>query len=287
MPSKSWSRRIYETVRYAQVKMKIKLTIIFISILAILGCKEEYRDMTQIEHFFAERYNAEQAELELYESVDKKNDQIDDNYDYVKLRLINSEILKNSFQNEELFKSETKKLVQFFNDSVSLNNVSKFDELKIELKKVSGFGIFKAEQHLRMTFKSKEYSIAHNLTNLTSLQIDSIKCNLNLTNYADEKYKLNQQEIRVFFASIGEDCKNNAEFSQWSNEILFSILQSYPDWATEEIARLNIDMQDFIFQELSEPVHDGIDLNKISGILRKSNGDIGIKNRIIEILNNK
>lgn len=69
--------------------------------------------------------------------------------------------------------------------------------------------------------------------------------------------KLNQDQIRDFLLTFGRECRINVGYSEWSNELLFSILEKQTDLILKTIERekKKIDIEE-IFEDLSSPVHD-------------------------------
>jgi hypothetical protein len=75
---------------------------------------------------------------------------------------------------------------------------------------------------------------------------------------------LDKKEIELFLQVVTPRLKNNIEHSQWSNELLFKVLQKYP---REVLSILNtnapkIDVN-YILEELRDPIHDLIPLDEV------------------------
>lgn len=98
-------------------------------------------------------------------------------------------------------------------------------------------------------------------------------------------YKLTDKEIKDFLLTFDYRCKNNIEYSEYSNELLFVVLEnhtkSFIKIIRKEKKSLNLDK---ILSEIARPIHDSIDLNwiliKVDNI--KSGGKL--KRQIVENL---
>ena len=85
--------------------------------------------------------------------------------------------------------------------------------------------------------------------------------------------------------TFGKECRNNVEYSEWSNELLFSVLDNQPELMLKTIEKgeKRFDMNE-ILEDLSTPSGD---LTNIKDLIQKVN-QIGInarlKNQIVENL---
>ena len=65
-----------------------------------------------------------------------------------------------------------------------------------------------------------------------------------------------------FLQTFGSECKNNVEFSEFSNETLFKVIQKQPELFGETLDKNKSDIEfDSILFELENPLHDLIDLD--------------------------
>jgi len=76
--------------------------------------------------------------------------------------------------------------------------------------------------------------------------------------------QLSQNEIVDFLLTFGSECRDNVEFSEWSNELLFDILDKQTEVTIKILEReeSKIDI-DAILDELASPVNDGINVTKL------------------------
>jgi hypothetical protein len=97
--------------------------------------------------------------------------------------------------------------------------------------------------------------------------------------------ELKQDEIREFLMTFGKECRNNVEYSEWSNELLFSLLdkQTVLTLRTIEKERNKIELEE-ILGELSSPVHDGIEIKELMTRVKKMTFDEMLKKKVIERL---
>jgi len=114
----------------------------------------------------------------------------------------------------------------------------------------------------------------------------NIRCNSEvLLNVAENIDSLDKNIIKDFLMTFSKDCENNAEFSQWSNELLFKVLLNYPK---SIILILETDKSDLekniILQMLRNPNNDLIDIGQIMTEIEKVNIDNQTKLEIMNIL---
>ncbi|PCJ90735.1 MAG: hypothetical protein COA50_16975 [Flavobacteriaceae bacterium] len=80
--------------------------------------------------------------------------------------------------------------------------------------------------------------------------------------------ELDEQDYLKFIVNMRIDCANNVEYSQWNNELIFKMLEKRPKMFVTFLSRFSTktrsnEKTDFILKELRNPIHDGIELNKI------------------------
>lgn len=100
--------------------------------------------------------------------------------------------------------------------------------------------------------------------NYAQERTDSIKCNINvLLKFDNNLDSLDTNSAREFFLTFDKACKNNAEYSEWSNELLFKFLDRYPrKFINVLLLKEKYDLIS-IFKNLESPINDGFDLDKI------------------------
>ena len=74
---------------------------------------------------------------------------------------------------------------------------------------------------------------------------------------------LNSEDICNFLLTFDPMCNSNAEFSEWSNELLFEVANKYPERLLEQLDKDSGISIEYILNEFSTPIHDGIYLAKI------------------------
>lgn len=97
--------------------------------------------------------------------------------------------------------------------------------------------------------------------------------------------RLKQDEIRDFLLTFGQECKNNVEYSEWSNELLFSLLDKQTELTLKTIEKeeRKIEMNE-ILNVLNDPINDLIDIKEILVKVDNVKMNKRFKNRIIEQL---
>jgi hypothetical protein len=111
-----------------------------------------------------------------------------------------------------------------------------------------------------MNKSEKELSINDNKT-------DSIVCNIDIVlSTLNNIDSLSDNEIRLFLKTFSQKCRNNVEFSEFSNEMLFKVLEKHSEAFLRIICDSNSPIEiDFetIYEELKSPLHDLIPVVKI------------------------
>ena len=90
----------------------------------------------------------------------------------------------------------------------------------------------------------------------------------------------------TFLQTFGEECKNNIEFSEFSNETLFQVIQNNPELFSETIEG-NLDLIDLetILFDLKNPLHDLINLRLTINRIADTDLDPEIKGKMLIALN--
>lgn len=75
--------------------------------------------------------------------------------------------------------------------------------------------------------------------------------------------KLNLIQAGDFLASFHPSCSNNVEFSEWSNKLLFMVLQEYPMETLAILTKNSSLYRNQIFKEIQKPIDDEIDIERL------------------------
>lgn len=116
---------------------------------------------------------------------------------------------------------------------------------------------------------------------------DTLKCNISIVREVYENIDSTSNELMLkFLKTFGKDCKNNVEFSEFSNETLFMVIQKRTEIFTKILENnLNqIDFDEIIFN-LGNPLHDLIDLDLTINKIADTNIDKSIKDKLIISIN--
>lgn len=113
---------------------------------------------------------------------------------------------------------------------------------------------------------------------------DSLKCNIVIVRKIDDKIdELTSSEIKMFLCTFSKECSRNVEYTEYSNEVLFKVLERYPSQFMECI-NLNSSIEfEYILSELSNPLFD-INGKKLITKIQQVEGLSIIKSKIIESL---
>ncbi len=113
---------------------------------------------------------------------------------------------------------------------------------------------------------------------------DSLKCNITIVRKTDDRIdELSPSEIKMFLYSFSKECSKNIEYTEYSNEVLFKVIELYPSQVMDCI-KLNSDIEfEYILSELSSPLLD-INGKKLITKVQQAEGESAIKSKIIESL---
>jgi hypothetical protein len=112
------------------------------------------------------------------------------------------------------------------------------------------------------------------------------KCDRTVLLSTSEKIgRLNQKEITDFLLTFGQECRKNAEYSEWSNELLFSLLDKQTDLTVKTIEKEEKRIAtEEIFGNLNSPINDMISVKNLIPKIEKTNIRQDLKEKIIESL---
>lgn len=96
---------------------------------------------------------------------------------------------------------------------------------------------------------------------------------------------LTKKQITAFLLTFGSECRTNVEYSEWSNELLFQILNTQTKLLLSTIESENpkVAMEE-ILEDLSNPTHDITNLNELISKIETFKIQKDIKHKIIESL---
>lgn len=108
-------------------------------------------------------------------------------------------------------------------------------------------------------------------------------CNLkNLITVNQHLDELTDHDINLLLCTFDMKCRDNPEFTAFSNEVLFEAIQRQPELLIQELAenKDELDLQ-IILSELESPIHDGFDLEQILEKVSAVNEDEKIKEQVV------
>ena len=85
--------------------------------------------------------------------------------------------------------------------------------------------------------------------------------------------------------TFGKECRNNVEFEEYSNEILFLILDKQTELTLQTIEKEKgqLELRE-ILSTLSSPIHDGIDIKGLVPKVEKVKFDQRLKKQVLDSL---
>ncbi|WP_025667874.1 hypothetical protein [Aquimarina megaterium] len=95
---------------------------------------------------------------------------------------------------------------------------------------------------------------------------------------------VSNESIRAFLSTISADCKNNVEFSQFSNEVLFEVLEAKPIDVILIIGKENTIDKDEVYRMLESPINESVNLNKLIANIDEIKIQSTEKTKFLEVL---
>jgi hypothetical protein len=99
----------------------------------------------------------------------------------------------------------------------------------------------------------------------------SKKCDDSILEKVSTERGVTEIIIKSFLLTLGQECSSNVEFSEWSNEILFQLLNNQTELTIKTIVdnQREIDMS-VVLEYLASPINDSVDpkavASKVGGV---------------------
>ncbi len=132
----------------------------------------------------------------------------------------------------------------------------------------------------RKTIKQTDIFVKHKTDVIVKHKTDTIHklCNISLLLILEHHLENpSDKDLNNFLETFDKSCQINVEYSEFSNELLFKVLQKYPNRMISILSKnKNIKLK-YILKELHNPVHDGFDINNIINKIQMNRDIISIK----------
>ena len=93
---------------------------------------------------------------------------------------------------------------------------------------------------------------------------------------------LTHQEIMNFLLTFDDECQNNVEYSEWSNELLFEMLDNQTELTVKTIAYETKSIERVaVLKNLEEPLHDRFNIKSIIAKVEKVKFNAEAKREIV------
>jgi len=103
--------------------------------------------------------------------------------------------------------------------------------------------------------------------------------------YSKKKENITYADVKDFLCTIGPECKSNAEFSEFSNETLYTLLERRPEIVIDVLAKEKEFNTKYIYEIITRPINDSFDLKTIySGVESIDTSSKDVKNKILKSL---
>jgi len=129
-----------------------------------------------------------------------------------------------------------------------------------------------------MIFDLNKIKIKYILTGLMTIFIqygfsqDCEKCDTGkLLDLSENMENLDYKTVKNFVCTFDSTCKNNIEFSEWSNELLFDLIKQDVNLLNHVLHDLGYKYVKLIAKELETPVVE-VDLKRIYNLVKNADG---------------
>lgn len=109
-----------------------------------------------------------------------------------------------------------------------------------------------------------------------------IKCKIDMVKEVKENiHNLNEDQAYTFLCCINESCSQNVEFTEFSNEVLYLLLNERPNLVLKILSKHSNISLNYIKKQLENPVNDKIDLNNVLKSIRSVDNYEAIKKELL------
>lgn len=110
------------------------------------------------------------------------------------------------------------------------------------------------------------------------------KCDSHILTIMEHTKKYDYDLVSQFLCTFDPSCIDNVEFSEVSNAVLFQVFLADPGLCLKSLTDHSTYSTSYILEQLSEPINDGIDLQKLYSSVSNVKGSERIKQRVLEAL---
>lgn len=96
------------------------------------------------------------------------------------------------------------------------------------------------------------------------------QCSAAIVSIETTSDKISKKSVATFLESLtSKTCRRSVEYSEWSNEALFNVMQKSPTIFFKNLRTSSKSIQNQVQQELAHPIHDGINYPEINNSISK------------------
>jgi hypothetical protein len=135
------------------------------------------------------------------------------------------------------------------------------------------------------TAPNPKVSTENKIAKVSSIMIpDSTSCDLNFLVQIEKNLEnINKPQVDLFLKALKSECKNSVEFVEYSNELLFKIIQKKPEIFLSAFCESEDLDKEYIIIQIENPILD-FDIDSIIIGIRKVNYDSHKVGQIIKYL---
>jgi hypothetical protein len=117
-----------------------------------------------------------------------------------------------------------------------------------------------------------------------SLAEEGIPCTAICKNVSENIKKVDLKTIKVFLEKFSDpNCKNNVEYGEWSNELIFILIEHHPNKFFHALFNLPKDKMHSVIDEINCPIMD-INWRLIVDVIYKSDLSSHLKTEALKLI---
>ena len=107
------------------------------------------------------------------------------------------------------------------------------------------------------------------------------ECSSLLASVEKNGNSVTKEQLKTLFKSVDKLCLSSVEYSEWVNEILYTLLITKPNQFLHIYKRQELKIKKNILNEIKNPVHDGIDLKGAHDAVKATKAAQKLKNEFL------
>ena len=102
--------------------------------------------------------------------------------------------------------------------------------------------------------------LANSACKAQSIASSCVKCDMKKVSsvYSKKKENIAYADVKDFLCTVSAECKSNAEFSEFSNETLYTLLEKRPEIVIDVLTKEKGFDTKYIYEIITRPINDSL-----------------------------